>query len=141
MPENNKLFEHQVLDGNVHLLTFHRSTRAAVEEFLAIYPSIIYENGPDKPLRLLVDVRPDGAPSVRYLLNRLRKFYGGMNKNDIPEIYAAYLYFDSVMLGFAQTFLELLGLRAKRKFFEGDYLDEAVAWLQGLDDPASSEGA
>ncbi|MEO0562365.1 MAG: hypothetical protein AAF125_09630 [Chloroflexota bacterium] len=117
------------LAGNVHRLTFYRADRLASDEALSIYRRILKGHDPTVPLKLLVDTRKSGVPSVRYLFSGLRSLYRWHN-GTLPEIHVAYLYQDAIMLTMARPLLELLKVNATREYFLGSAYDEALEWVR-----------
>jgi hypothetical protein len=123
-------FEYQERADGIHAFVFHTSDRDAIDAFIDRYRKVIRQHDSDTPLRVLIDFRPGGIPSISYGYTRLRNLFSEFA--ELPMIYAAYMYHDSPLFSIAQTFLDMTRVRAARRFFEGQYDDEAIDWLNSI---------
>lgn len=120
-------FSYTLLDNDIHKLTLNKATRNGVDEMIEQFTQIIRSSNPHGKLLVLVDLRPDGLPSVSYSYPKLRSIFA--QRATIPRIYAAYLHTSAVMLPLMQTFLDILRANSSRRFFEGQREEEAIEWL------------
>lgn len=113
-------------DCDVHEFVFHQANRLAVDEFLVVLDPILSQAPNDRPLRVLVDLRPDGLPPINYVFPRLKAFF---QKRYVFGFRVVYLYDSSTLLSMIQSFLNLLRQKTERRFMTDR--EAALAWLRG----------
>lgn len=123
---------YELLDGDIHKLTLHRSSRQAVEETLANFDSITAAADPQETLLILVDMRPAGLPPVNYSIATIKSFFS--SKEKLPPIRAAYIHNNSSLVTLVQTVMGSLRLDVSRRTFNNDEAG-AIAWLLESDSP------
>ena len=115
------------LENNIHAFVVHKATRQAVDEYLTSLKTICDDCNPDEPLRLLVDLSPDGLPPMRYVVSAGQKFY--TRYTVAPVMRAAFLYQDGLILPIAESLMHLLRARTTRRAFHIEQRDKAIEWL------------
>lgn len=123
--ELNCVHQHY-LNSDIHKLVLQNNSVAAVDDALAALRRILQNHPSDNTLRLLIDARA-GVPPLHYFFTELRKVYGEFES--LPEIRAAYLYKDSVVLSVLQAFFQALRMSASRRFMKNGSDIEAQTWL------------
>lgn len=114
-------------DGKIHRFTIVNATLTAVDEFLIHLRRILTETPPDEPVRILMDLRPDGLPPIAPMLMRLKTFFGQQSR---PRTFkSAYLYRRGTLIHILPTLLNMIRQRATRRFFMDGREDEAIRWL------------
>lgn len=131
--ESECLYE---FDGRIHRFTIVRARLSAVDEFLVHLQHILDETPPDDPIRILMDLRPDGLPPLAQMLMRLKDFFARQSR---PRTFkSAYLYRRGTLLHILPTLLNMIRQRATRRFFVDGQEDEAVSWL--MEDEIKTRG-
>jgi hypothetical protein len=114
-------------DGAIHRFTIVKATLTAVDEFLIHLQHILTETAPDEPVRILMDLRPDGLPPIAPMLMRFKTFFGQQSR---PRTFkSAYLYRRGTLIHILPTLLNMIRQRATRRFFMDGQEDEAINWL------------
>lgn len=119
------------LENRIHRLTMVTANRRGMEELLAHLGDILERHPQGETLRLLVDFRPDGIPSLPHGFPMLQQFF--VEQPHVPHIRAAYLHNRNVTVSLLVTFLDRLELNSERRFFEersGTTIEQdAIHWL------------
>lgn len=123
--ELNCLHQHY-LTNHIHKLVLQNNSKAAVDDALMHLTRILDEHPIDEQLKILIDARK-GVPPLQYFFTELRKVYGA--REQLPEIRAAYIYEESVVLSVLQMFFNALRMNASRRFMKGGTELEAQEWL------------
>lgn len=108
--------------------TFHKSSRQAVNEFLAQNNKVIVNAEDDQTLLVLIDISPSGLPPLAYFLSRVRE---EMKQHPYRlSSRVAILYKDSRLLGLMDNTVRLItNSKDKTRFFKLENRDQALAWL------------
>ncbi|MGJ3240217.1 MAG: hypothetical protein ACFE0Q_16030 [Anaerolineae bacterium] len=123
--------QHQYyLTNHIHKLILQNSSKHAVDDALAHLKAILDDHPNNEQLKLLIDARA-GVPPLQYFFTQLRKLYGSYEQ--LPQVRAAYIYEESVMLSALQMFFNALGMKASRRFIKGGTEIEAQNWLLSSD--------
>jgi hypothetical protein len=123
-------------DNSIHRFTIIKARPAAVDEFLSHLQRILRETPPDEPVRILMDLRPEGLPPMAQMLMQLKQFFGRQSR---PRTFkAAYLYRRGTLIHILPTLLNMIRQRATRRFFMEHEEAEAVAWL--MEDESKTRG-
>lgn len=128
-------FSYERLESGVHKLIYLTATRSAVDAFFAqlqvLFEDYYAREPGDEPLLLLVDMRPAGSlPPVSYTLQTGIAFFRSHPNH--PAMYAAYLNPEVASLSLLRSFLAILRINTRRRFFQGlgdDIEQQALDWL------------
>ena len=115
------------LDNDVHRIVYNISSNTTTDEYLQYLERLIETCSPETTLLLLVDMRPDGSPSVSYAFRSAKRLFA--KHPNAPKMRGAYLLRSGGKAFLMDHFLKLLHLNSSRRFYIGDKEDEAIAWL------------
>jgi len=114
------------LNSHIHKFTFEVADEKAVDDFFVALKQAIEEHNSDEPLKMHVDLRPNGIPPFAYTLATARDFF---SNNDTVPMRAAYVYESSTFLSIIKNFFSLLRLKNQRKFFQNPDEHDVMNWL------------
>jgi hypothetical protein len=115
-------------DG-IYVVTLRVSGQDTCDELLTVHEAALRAHDPTKPFQVLFDIRQSGVLHLTYLFRQVASLYRTIVP--MPPIYAAYVYTDNAMVSVAKSFMELLRVKGRRDFFQGDEAAkaEALRWL------------
>lgn len=114
------------LNNDVHKLALRDASNEAVDAAITHMNTILGQHDSSTPLLLMIDAR-NGVPSVPYFLGEVRKLYSAYAQ--LPQVRAAYLFEDSMLLSLIQATLNAMPLKANRNFIRGGKEVDALEWL------------
>jgi hypothetical protein len=120
-------FNHTVADGGVQVFRLNKNDRATLDAFMVKFEEVLVAHREIGYIALIIDLRPRGLPPITYSIGKIRETFARVDNP--PQIYAAYLYQQSFVIGLISSLLDTLRLRTTRKFFYGDREEEATQWL------------
>ena len=115
---------YECLDNNIHQFTIVKATRQAVDDYLQQLNDILVA---DQINRILVDIRLDGMPPMRYAIRKGMQQFAGYEK--VPTMRVAFLYEEGTKVAIGEALLSLLRLNSTRRAFKGKHREEAIRWL------------
>jgi hypothetical protein len=116
-----------IIDNNLYCFTFHTSTRAAVDAFVAnldwVYAQSVETS---EPFNCLVDGSKAGVvPPITYLMRGVRTVVG---KYPLRPSNKMAIVMNNSYVGLVQTFLNLVPSQNPVHFFHTK--EDALAWLR-----------
>lgn len=133
MTENKHVVHctYQQLENGIHIFRVLKSTRRAVDEYLAKLDELFEAHDKTQPFRFFVDIRPDGMPSFAYTMQQSRQFLQRVHLEDKlpPEIRVVYLHDNSPIMNTMDIFLAAMRIRSSRLILNGDQETLAIDWL------------
>lgn len=112
-----------------HVLTFHESSKRAVDQWFEHAQRIMREGEKEPVIRVMYDTRPSGTLPLLYLSEKAKEL---MNLfPDHPQFRLAMVYNDQLFIRLVDKFLDLIVNRQqdRTRFFKASQYEEAVAWL------------
>jgi hypothetical protein len=131
MSNTGPLCVHTPLDNSIHQFVFVEASREAVDEYLGHLYTVIEQLKDDEPLLMLMDLRPDGIPPLKYALTTSKKFF--VQYPNLPPTKAAYITNSATLVGLGLSVLSLIGTETKRRTFSADEEYLAIEWLLEID--------
>lgn len=130
--ENKELslpdMDYRRLDNGIHLFTFKKSSRAAIDSWISMSETLIKEAPPDGVVTVLYDLSTSGMLPLSYGTQRLAALTKSYPKR--ARTRGAFVIPPSFLSSLITAFSRLLHLdREEMRFFPVAKRDEAVAWL------------
>jgi hypothetical protein len=131
MSNTGSLCVHTPLDDSIHQFVFIEASREAVDEYLRHLQTVIEQLKDDEPLLMLMDLRPDGIPPLKYALTTSKRFFA--RYPNLPPTKAAYITNSTTLVGLGLSVLSLIGTETKRRNFSDHEEYQAIEWLLEID--------
>lgn len=86
--------KYQHLDSDIHLFTFRKPTREAVDEYIALHNEISQQTGYFDKVLVIMDITASGLPSLKHIINQIRtqakhdRYYGTGRMSRTAIIYS-----------------------------------------------------
>lgn len=131
VPFSSPLLSHRYEEvSRIHIMTFHKATRDAYDDFLALMTDIYQHVTPHDQVRLLIDYRQSGIPPIHYLLPRSLAWARSLKIH--PEARLAAVTRQDALSRLLRGMTSTIRFgHLSTGIFEGEAgYDEALQWLQ-----------
>lgn len=129
MDDNTRTSTHCTIEqhtNGIHEFCFLKPGRQSIDVALDALDDLLTNTPLDGQLFILWDLR-GGIPPISYTFQRIKAMLRNHPERAIVRI--AFVHSGGSLARMAQTFLDLLTTQSKRRMFNGDQYEEAVAWL------------
>ncbi len=123
----NELCVYQVLDGQIHEFVFFEDSHEALAKGMSIVETIYQQFAGDNRLRLLCDFAQSGMPPMRYAIRLIQEL--DRRYPNRPLLRVAFLHSPGPLVKIALSLMQVIQRDDKRRFFDVDERQQAIAWL------------